>query len=98
MNPFFIIILLGTIGVLGDFFMKLAGSGEKSVDVKWFLIAFFLYASTSFGWLYVMKRVELSSIGAIYSLVTILLLVLIGVFYFHERVNGYELAGIIMAV
>lgn len=98
MNPFFIIILLAGAGVLADIFIKLAGSGPKAVEMKWFAAGFLIYASTAFGWFYVMKHVKLSSLGAIYAVSTILLLVAVGVFYFHEKINLYEIIGIALAL
>jgi drug/metabolite transporter (DMT)-like permease len=45
-----------------------------------------------------MKHIKLSSLGVIYSLTTVLLLVAIGVFYFHEKLNIYEIIGIVAAI
>src|SRR5262245_20806346 len=98
MNPIFIITFLAVVGVVADFFIKLSGSRTKSIELKWFVIGAILYASTTIGWLYVMKHVKLSSIGVIYSLTTLLLLVAVGVFYFHEKLNVYEIIGIVAAV
>ncbi len=98
MSPVFIVILLSIAGVIGDFFIKLSGSGEKFIDIKWFIIGFFIYASTAFGWFYIMKHIKISSLGVIYSLTTVLLLVAVGIFYFHEKLNIYEIIGIITAI
>ncbi len=98
MSPVFIVILLAIVGVMGDFFMKLAGSGPTFMHVKWFVVAALLYMSTTVGWFYVMKHIKLSSLGVVYSLTTVLLLVVVGTFYFHEKLNGYEIAGIVTAV
>jgi len=92
------IILLSGIGVLGDFFIKLSGQGSKFMDVKIFLIGLLVYALTAFGWFYVMKHIKLSSLGVIYALSTVLLLVAVGVFYFHEKLNVIEIIGIFTAV
>ncbi|MBI4092851.1 MAG: transporter [Candidatus Kerfeldbacteria bacterium] len=98
MNPILVIILLSTVGVIGDYFIKLAGHGQRFIETKWFVIGFIIYASTAFGWFYVMKHIKLSSLGVIYSLTTVLLLVAIGVFSFHEKLNVYEIIGIIAAI
>lgn len=92
------IILLSGIGVLGDFFIKLSGQGSKFMDVKIFLIGLLVYALTAFGWFYVMKHIKLSSLGVIYALSTVLFLVAVGVFYFHEKLNVIEIIGIFTAV
>lgn len=98
MNQIFIVAFLAMVGVIGDFFIKLSGQGPKFMDVKWFVSGAFIYISTSAGWFYVMKHIKLSSIGVIYSLTTALLIVAIGVFYFHEKLNVYEIIGIITAI
>lgn len=98
MSPILIVIFLSIVGVVGDFFIKLSGNGPKFIDTKWFILGFLTYASTTFGWFYVMKHIKLSSLGVIYSIATVLPIVVIGVFYFHERLNIYEIAGIITAI
>jgi len=98
MNPIIIVVLLSLAGVVGDFFIKLAGNGSKYMDVKWFILGFVIYASTAFGWFYAMKHIKLSSLGVIYALSTVLLLVAVGVFYFHEKLNIREIAGITTAI
>ena len=98
MNPIFIVIFLSVIGAVGDFFIKLAGHGPKFIDIKWFIVGSVFYISTIFGWFYVMKHIKLSSLGVIYSVSTILLLTAIGVFYFHEKLNIWEIIGIITAI
>jgi small multidrug resistance pump len=45
-----------------------------------------------------MKHLKLSTIGVVYSVSMILLLTAIGVVAFRESLNGYELAGLVMAV
>lgn len=93
-----IIFVFSFVGVLGDFFLKLAGSGNKFMDVKWFVIGLLIYGSTAFGWFYVMKNVKLATLSVFYSVCIILLLTGIGVFYFKESLNWYEVAGIITAL
>lgn len=98
MNPIIIVAFLALIGVIGDFFIKLSGHGPKFMDVKWLVVGSLFYVSTIGGWFYVMKHIKLSSLGVVYSLTTVLLLVAIGVFYFHEKLNVYEIIGIITAI
>ncbi len=89
---------LAIIGVIGDFFIKLSGYGPKFIEIKWFILGFVLYASTAFGWFWVMKYIKLSSLGVVYAITTMLCLVGVGVFYFHEKLNVYEIIGILMAL
>jgi drug/metabolite transporter (DMT)-like permease len=97
MKSILLIILVTSVGVLGDFFIKLAGV-DKATHWRWLALGTVLYAATAIGWFRVMKHVSLSALGAIYALTTVLLLVAIGVAYFHERLNTYEVVGIVMAI
>ena len=93
-----LIILLSVVGVAGDFFIKLSGNGPKYIEYKWFLLGLAIYASTAFGWFFVMKEVKLATLGAFYAVSIVLLLAGVGVFYFGEKLNYYEIGGIISAL
>jgi small multidrug resistance pump len=86
------------LGVLGDYFLKLASANENSLKTKWFYIGFVVYASTAFGWVFVMKYLKLATISVVYSVSMILLLTAIGVVFFRETLNYYEIAGLILAI
>ncbi|MBI5893983.1 MAG: EamA family transporter [Deltaproteobacteria bacterium] len=89
---------LGFITILGDYFLKIASSQDKPLETKYFFIGFLIYSATTFVWLYLMKYLKLSAIGVIYSISMLILLTLLGVFFFNESLNHYEFAGIIFAV
>jgi drug/metabolite transporter (DMT)-like permease len=91
-------IVLALIGATGDFFINLAGEGKKFIDVKWFIIGFLIYASTAFGWFFVMKNIKLATLSVFYAISTLIFLVIIGTFYFKEPINSYEIIGIITAI
>jgi len=94
-----IVVGLSLIGVLGDYFIKLSGSNEvKYIDIKWFVIGFIVYASTAIGWFFVMKHIKLSTLGVIYGVTTVVALTAVGVFFFKEHLNTYEIIGIIAGV
>ena len=93
-----ITIAFSVIGVLGDYFLKLASAKEQSLRTGWFYVGFVLYASTAFGWVFVMKYLKLATISVLYSVSLVLLLTAIGVVLFHESLNYFEVIGIVMAV
>jgi len=93
-----VVVAFSGVGVLGDYFLKLASEEPHSLRSPWFCLGFIVYASTAFGWVFVMKHLKLSTIGVVYSVSMILLLTAIGVVAFRESLNGYELAGLVMAV
>jgi len=86
-------------GVLADsIFLKLASARERPLRAGWFYLGFALYASTAFGWVYVMRHLKLATISVLYSVSMVLLLTAIGVGVFRESLSSYEVAGIVMAV
>jgi drug/metabolite transporter (DMT)-like permease len=91
-------IAFSAVGVLGDYFLKLASAREQSLRTGWFYLGFALYASTAFGWVFVMKYLKLATISVLYSVSMVLLLTAMGVVLFEESLNYYELAGIVLAV
>jgi drug/metabolite transporter (DMT)-like permease len=86
------------IGVLGDSFLKVASTREDSLRTAWFGVGFAVYASTAFGWVFVMKHLKLATIGALYSVSMVLLLTAVGVLVFRESLGRVELLGILLAV
>jgi small multidrug resistance pump len=91
-------IAFSLIGVVGDYFLKLASEQENSLRSPWFYLGFALYASTAFGWVFVMKHLKLATIGVVYSVAMILLLTSVGLVFFRETLNYYEIAGLLMAI
>jgi small multidrug resistance pump len=91
-------IAFSVVGVLGDYFLKLSSAHEQPLRTRWFYVGFVIYASTAFGWVFVMRHLKLATIGVIYSVSMVLLLTAVGVVLFRESLNYYELAGIVLAV
>jgi small multidrug resistance pump len=98
------IAVLATIGlcaisVLGDYLLKKASLAEGTwVWRIWFTTGFIVYSSTAFGWVYVMRHLNFATIGVVYSVATVLLLTLVGVFFLNERLRWQEVVGIGMAI
>jgi len=98
-NASLIIIGLSLVGVLGDYFIKLSGHSEiKYIDFKWFIVGFLIYSSTAIGWFFVMKHIKLSTLGVIYGVTTVVALTIVGILFFKEHLNIYEIIGIIAGV
>ena len=90
-------IAFSLVGVLGDYFLKIASTQEHSLRSPAFY-GFVVYASTAFGWLFVMKHLKLGTIGVLYSVTMILLLTIIGVVFFGERMSYPEVTGLLLAI
>jgi drug/metabolite transporter (DMT)-like permease len=93
-----VVVAFSAVGVLGDYFLKLASEHPHSLRSPWFYVGFAVYASTAFGWVFVMKHLKLGTIGVVYSVSMILLLTAVGVVAFRESLNPYEIAGLVMAI
>ena len=91
-------IALSMVGVAGDFFIKLAGIGKKYIELQWFVLGFCIYASTAFGWFFVMKHLKLSTLGVVYAISTVLFITTVGIFYYKESLSAYEMAGIVLGI
>ncbi|MEI6430442.1 MAG: hypothetical protein WCO45_18965 [Pseudanabaena sp. ELA607] len=94
----FWVAILSLVAVTGDYFLKVASSSEQSINTIWFVLGISTISSTAFGWVYTMKHLKLASIGAIYSVCTVVALAVVGVVFFQETLNYYEIAGIVMAI
>lgn len=91
------ILFLTFLGVLSDYFLKLASAEKNSLLSRWFIAGMFVLCGTPFGWVYVMKHVKFASIGALYSVSFSLLVTFVGVLCFGERLSKPEIAGIVCA-
>ena len=91
-------MLFSLVGVAGDYFLKLASSSDNPMRSGWFYMGFALYASTAFGWVFVMKYLKLATISVLYSVSIIVLLTAIGAIFFRETLNSYEIAGLVCAI
>src|SRR5262245_23355577 len=90
-------VAFSLVGVLGDYFLKLASGREQPLRTGSFYLGFVLYASTAFGWVFVMRHLKLATISVLYSVSMVLLLTAVGVVLFREALSYYEVAGIVLA-
>ncbi|CAN5232209.1 hypothetical protein BH10PLA2_BH10PLA2_16700 [soil metagenome] len=86
------------VGVVGDYLLKLASEQDNPLISRWFYLGFVVYASTAFGWVFVMRYLKMGTIGVVYSVSMILLLTAVGVVGFRESLHTQEVIGLILAV
>jgi len=91
-------LLFSAVGVLGDYFLKLASAEQSPYRSGWFVLGFLVYSSTAFAWVIVMKHLKLATIGLLYSVTMIVLLTAIGSLVFHEKLAPAEVVGILMGI
>lgn len=97
------IAILVTIGlsvilVGADYLLKRASDQAVPLESWWFWLGCGVYSSTTFGWLYVMRHLTFATLGAVYSVATVLLLTLVGVLFLGESLRWYEAVGVAIAV
>ena len=86
------------VGVLGDYFLKQASTQPQPMRTMEFYIGFAVYASTAFGWAFVMKYLKLATISVVYSVSMVVLLTVLGLVFFRETLTLSELIGLAMAI
>ena len=96
--PLVVTVAFSVVGVVGDSLLKLASEQRAPLRSGWFYLGFAVYASTAFGWVYVLRHLKLATIGAVYSVSMILLLTGVGVAAFGQPLNASVVAGLAMAI
>jgi len=91
-------VVLAAVGVLADYFLKIASERTNSAQSKWFWLGLSVYALTAGGWVYVMRHLSFAQIGIVYSVSTILLLIIVGTLVLKETLRLSEMLGVAMAV
>ena len=97
-NAVLLTILLSTVGVGGEYLLKLASQTQRPFVTGAFCLGLALIAATGFGGVIVMRHLKLASLASIYCAWTILLLTFIGRFSFAEKLNVSESAGVVCAI
>lgn len=99
-NPLAVTVVIGlsAVGVLADWFLKLASQEDNPLRSPWLVAGAAIYAATALGWVYILKHLKLASIGGIYCISTVLLLTALGSVIFREKLSTTEIAGIALAV
>jgi hypothetical protein len=62
---FFAVFVTIAFSVVGDYLLKRASEADELMKSPWFYIRFAVYASTAFGWVFVMQRLKLATIGVV---------------------------------
>jgi small multidrug resistance pump len=96
--PLLVTVGFSFVGVIGDYFLKVASGAEQPFKTAAFYLGFAVYASTAFGWVYVMGHLKLATISVVYSISLILLLTGMGVVFFQEKLNISEVVGILLGM
>lgn len=97
-QPVLLIIGITLLTVFGDAYLKKSSELSKPFTSSQFLFGLLVYATTAYLWVYMYREVKFSTIGVVYSILTMLFFVLTGVFVFHETLLTKEVLGLMLAL
>ncbi len=94
----FIVEALCVVGVISDYFLKVAGQGQMFIEYRPLIIGIFLQAIAGLGWFIAFKYLTVVQVGVLFGVSNVLLLTLLGVFVFGETIGVREITGIGFAI
>lgn len=92
------ILLLTIYTVEGDYFLKRASAHSSRFWNIDFFIGIFIYASTAFVWVMIYKSTKFSISGVLYSIMSLLIFVIIGVVMFGDKLSLLEVVGLVLGL
>jgi len=92
-----IVLAFSVLTVIADILIKRASDKSQLLSIS-FAVGALIYGLSAFGWFYALKSLKLATLGGIYSLTTVVLIVLSGVVFFGERLNTAEYAVVVMSL
>jgi multidrug transporter EmrE-like cation transporter len=95
--PLLVTVALTVLSVFADYLLKRASASLRPFSRWEFAAAVFIYAASCFAWIYVLRQLKLATIGAIYSVLVVGLLALIGITVFRESLSIFEWVGLAAA-
>lgn len=102
MNPVLIAFIAGIglsiVTVVADAIIKHSSLQKSFTAWPILVLGAIIYGLTAFGWFFVMRKLKLSTIGVLYGVSCVILLTLVSVFYFKEKINPLEIFGIFLAI
>ncbi|MDD4901965.1 MAG: transporter [Patescibacteria group bacterium] len=98
LGAFLIGIGLSVITVFADALIKHASLQNAFSGWRTLILGAIIYGLTAFGWFFTMRKIKLSTLGVLYAVSCVILLTLISMFYFKERISPWEISAIILAI
>jgi multidrug transporter EmrE-like cation transporter len=92
-----LVFALSCVGVVADAVLKLASSQREVILSKWLFVGVGLSCVFAVGWVFLMRVMKLATAGVIYGVTSAVLLCLIGVLFFGEKLSAVECAGVATA-
>ena len=93
-----LVAFMAVIIIAADTLLKIAADADRSAVSPMVMSGIALYAVSALLWLFVMRHMTLVQAGVAYSVISLLALAAIGVFWFGEKLHLREIAGIGCAI
>jgi drug/metabolite transporter (DMT)-like permease len=90
----FLVIGISCLGVAADAVLKLASSEQSLLRSKWLLCGLTLSCVFAVAWVFLMREMKLATAGIVYGVSSAVLLCVVGVLCFDEKLSRSELAGV----
>jgi drug/metabolite transporter (DMT)-like permease len=82
--------------IIGDYYVKKASMEKIFAGWQQLLLGGLLYGVSAIGWFYVYRHTKVFTVGAIHSFGIIIFTILLSVIIFKEKINSWEIFGIIL--
>lgn len=92
-----VVIALSALTALADVLVKKAAEINR-IDSIYLVLAAGIFGASAYGWYFTLKHINLATLGGVYSLVTVLLLVLAGTVFFGEKLKFPDILVLAMSV
>ena len=92
-----IVVLFSAMTVVADVLIKKAAD-QNHLGSIFFIGGAAIYGLSAFGWFYALRSMKLATLGGVYSLSTVVMIALAGVFIFGEKLSLLEYAVLTIAV
>lgn len=92
-----IVFVFSFLTVVADVLIKKA-SDQNQLWSVFFAGGALIYATSAFGWFYALRSLNLTTLGGVYSLTTVVLIAFAGVVFFQERLQTIEIIVLVVAI
>ena len=98
LNIILLSLVMVIVTIIGDYFVKKAAMFKDYAGWHVLFIGAIIYFLSAFGLFWIYRYQKFLTVGAIHSFGIVLLTVLFSIFVFKEKINAWEIFGLILGV
>ena len=95
-RAFLLMIGVALVTVVGDYFLKVAGSGN-ALRIRPLVVGIVIYGGSAFAWVSAMRHIKLATLSVVFMLSMLIFAAALGAIVFGERLSRAEYVGILLA-